>query len=331
MLKLFSFTLLITFLLLGTYSYAQGKQIGFSLTNNLFDLEILPGDLYEGSTTLFNNPESAVTPIHIQLSLWDLKKDSDDIEFITAEPALNATKWFALEETDFILEPDGDRKINFQIEPPQDVSPGTYLVMMRFQAVLPEHYFEQEGPRILPELGALFFIRVPLLTLEGDQELYQATIQSFGLKEANSLGLLEKILPYAEAGVFEDIVKEFTARVNNTGIYHFKANGFVDIQNMFGQSIARADLPAKFLLSNRTRNIDIEVFQDESFFGRNFRFGPYSAIMVLNVPGSDQPLVEQIRFWAFPWKIIIAILWIGAALIILRKRIWAAGKALFSK
>lgn len=320
----------IFFLLLG--SYTEAEEIGLATTKSLFDLEILAGDSYEDNLVVFNTSKSVPVPVHLQLSLWNLKEDSDEIEFIIAEPALNATKWFQIkEQPDFILNPDGEKQINFQIKPPSEVAPGSYFVMMRFQAVIPEHYFTEEGPRILPELGVLFFIRVPLLVLEGDQELYQATIQSFKLKEANSIGLLEKILPYAEAGVFEDIVKEFTARASNTGIYHFKTNGFVDIQNIFGQSVARADLPARILLPNRTRNIDIEVFQDESFFSRNFRFGPYSAIMVLNVPGSDQPLVEQIRFWAFPWKTIIVILWIGAVLIILRKRIWAAGKTLFSK
>jgi hypothetical protein len=321
----------IFFLLLG--SYTEAEEIGLKTNKSLFDLEILAGDSYEGSLIVSNASKSVPLPIHLQLSLWNLKEETDEIEFIIAEPALNATKWFQIkEEPDFILDPDGKKKINFQIKPPSEVTPGSYFVMMRFQAVIPEHYFTEEGPRILPELGVLFFIRVPLLVLEGDQELYQANIQSFEIKEASSsIGLLEKILPYAEAGVFEEIVKEFTARLSNAGIYHFKTNGSVDIQNIFGQSVARADLPARILLPNRTRNIDIEVFQDESFFSRNFRFGPYSAMMVLNVPDSDQPLVEQIRFWAFPWKTIIVMLWIGAVLIILRKRIWAAGKILFSK
>ena len=320
--------IIIFFLLLGTYTDAE--EIGLATTKHLFDLELLAGDSYEDNLVVFNTSKSLPLPVHIQLSLWDLKEDSDDIEFIVAEPALNATKWFQIkEEPDFILDPDGEKQINFRIEPPPEVAPGSYFVMMRFQAVVPEHYFTEEGPRILPELGVLFFIRIPLLSLDGERQLYQVTIQSFELKEANSIGLLEKILPYAEAGVFENIVKKFIARVSNTGIYHFKANGFVDIQNMFGQSVARADLPERFLLPNRTRNIDIKVFQDESFFGRNFRFGPYSAIMVLNVPGSETPIIEQLRFWAFPWKTIIVILWIGALLIISRRRIWAAGKALF--
>ena len=320
---------IVFFLALG--SNAGATEIGLASTKNLFDLEIFAGGSYKDDIVVFNTSKSVSIPVHIQLSLWNLKDDSDDIEFIVAEPALNAAKWFQIEEnSDFILEPDKSKQINFQIEPPADVAPGSYFVMMRFQAVVPEHYFTEQGPRILPELGVLFFIRVPVFSLDGEQELYQADIQSFGLKGANSIGLLEKILPFAEAGVFEDIIKEFTVKLGNTGIYHFKAKGFVDIHNIFGKSIARADLPERFLLPNRTRNIDVKVFQDESFFARNFRFGPYLATMVLNIPGKDQPVVENIRFWAFPWKTIIVILWIAAILIILRKRIWGAGKALFS-
>jgi hypothetical protein len=320
--------IIVFFLVLG--GNAQATEIGLATTKNLFDLSILAGDSYKDNLVVFNTSESVALPVHIQLSLWDLKEDSDDIEFVMAEPALNAVKWFQIEENmDFILEPDGKKQINFQIEPPPEAVPGSYFVMMRFQAVVPEYYFTEQGPRMLPELGVLFFIKIPILSLDGDRELYQVNIQLFELKDADSIGLLEKILPFAEAGVFENIVKELTAKVSNAGIYHFKANGFVDIQNMFGKSIARADLPERFLLPNRVRNINVKVFQDESFFERNFRFGPHTAIMVLNVPGSDQPIVEQIRFWAFPWKTIIAVLWIGALFIILRRRIWAAGKALF--
>ncbi len=236
--------LILVFLYFFAFPQARAEEIGLAVTKNTFDLEILIGDSYQGNLAVFNQSAKVALPVNIQLSLWNLKEDSDDIEFVMSEPALNAAKWFEVNPTKMILEPDGSQGIDFKINVPEDASTGTYLVMMRFQAVLPEHYFEEEGPRFVPELGVLFFIKISSLNLDGIKNPYQVEIISVEPKDASHIKLLEDIISKAKAGIFEDAVKTLTAKIRNTGVYHFKASGFVEIKNLFGQSRSGKSIPA---------------------------------------------------------------------------------------
>lgn len=318
---IFALFFLYLFVLLYT---ANAAKIGLGVNKNTFDLEILPGQTYKGELVVFNTSPDVSLPVHVQLNLWDIKEDSEDIEFVTSEPTLNATKWFKLSATDLIIEPDRSKDLEFTITSPKDVSPGTYLVMMRFQSVLPEHYFEATGPRFIPELGVLFFIKVPLLTLEGDRPAYRAEVLSVTPKDTDHISLLEKtFIGRAQAGVFEDAVKTLVAKVRNTGIYHFKARGFVEIKNLFGKTAAKVDLQERYLLPNKNRNLDIQVFppppeKTESFtsntwnwiayqFKKNSYLGPYSATLTLSIP-NEPPAVSTISFWVIPWKFWLPIL-----------------------
>ena len=206
--------------------------------------------------------------------------------------------------------------------PPERTS---YLVMMRFQAVLPEHYFEESGPRAIPELGVLFFIKVPLLTLEGDKQDYSAEIVSIESPSKEGVSLIGK----ARANVFDDAIKTLIAKIKNTGIYYFKASGFLEIKNAFGATVYKKEIGERYLLPNRTRSLNIEVLpppparaEDQSWFrsalnsisyilNSNSYIGPYTATLTLSIP-NEPPVVSTANFWVIPWKFwlpnIIAIL-----------------------
>lgn len=291
---------------------SEAQEVNFAATKNLFDLEVFAGDTVSDAFAIFNQSKTTALPMHLELSLWNLKEDSDDIEFVTSEPTLNAVRWFNIEGgNDFILEPDVSHTVRFSVSPPPDTPPGSYFVMMRFQAVLPEHYYQEQGPRFAPEIGVLAFIRVPILSLDGNASGYDASIESLDVKSGHPLPVLSSVLPMAQAGAFESIVEELTARIRNSGIFHFKASGTIEIKNMLGRTVARADIPEKYLVPNRSRSIDMKVVDGLSFWGKNFRFGPYRAVMTLDMPDSDKPVVETIRFWIFPWKTITALLLIA--------------------
>ena len=321
------------FFILYSPAAADAAEIGLGVTKNTFDLAILKGDSYEGNLGVFNKSKGLSLPVHIELSMWDLKEDEDDIEFVLAEPALNATKWFTIEEErDFILGPDRSKQIHFTIEPPSDAVPGSYFVMMRFRAVPPKHYFAESGPRLIPEIGVLFFIRLASLSLEGGQDLYGAEILAFEKKGAKPIPVISSITPVAQASVIENFVQTFAVQVRNTGFYHFKTNGSIEVLDLFGNTVAKADMPEKYLLPNRNRSFDIDIIQGEqSFWRRNSYFGPYTAQLVLYIPGRDAPLIMKEQFWVFPWKTILVLLVVAVAFLLTRRRIRMAGKALLSR
>lgn len=332
-------TLVLIFILNTAYGIlytpvAHAVSAGLGVGSAIKDIEIPAGLTQKDSVTLFNNSTSTPLPVHLDLVLWNLKVDADEIEFVRAEEALNATRWFDLEVTDFILEPGEARDIEYTISPPVNVSPGSYFVMMRFQPTFPEFYFEEEGPRFIPEVGTLFFLKVPFLSLDGGTG-YGADIVSVKLGGANELSLINNIVLRENAGVFDSAVKTLLARIRNTGIFHFKASGQVEIKNLFGFTVARAELPSKYLLPDRTRPLETIILprpdtESLSFIGRTFKklvygirtntyFGRYSATITLSVPGGTQ-VNESVNFWVIPWQfwLIISLIFLSSAVIIQR-------------
>ncbi len=298
-------------LFVGTQA-AQAQEIGLGTNKNRFDVDSLAGQTYQDDVVVYNQSNIPL-PVHIELSLWNLKPDSEDIEFITADPSFNATTWFTITPADFILDASGPKKIHFEIKVPKDAPLGSYLVMMRFQPTLPEQYFSEAGPRFIPELGVLFFINVKSLSLDQTSG-YSATVSSLGPENQNRITLLNTIIPTANAAVFDQAVNNVIAQIKNTGTYYFKSAGTIEIKNMFGRTVLEKDLPERYLLPGSVRTIPIAVAPDApgggqfAWFkqllyqlGQQTYFGSYTATMRLKVPGQPD-IVSSIGFWVIPWK-----------------------------
>ena len=152
--SLFFVVLFLSYIMVGFFVFevpvAKAQEIGLGVTKNTFDITLFPGDTLREEIVLFNESPNAATPVRIEFSLWNLKEDEDDFEFIAAEPALNAALWFELEDgMDLILDPGESRRIPFTISVPDEAALGSYFVMMRFRAVLPDFYFDEQGPRFV--------------------------------------------------------------------------------------------------------------------------------------------------------------------------------------
>jgi len=330
-----------------TIQRANATSAGLGVNKSILDIEVPVGFSKTEEIIISNNSTSTPLPIQANLLLWNLKEDSDDIEFVRAEDALNATKWVSITPTDIILEPEEKRILNITIRPPQDASPGSYFVMIDFQPTFPEFYFEESGPRFLPELGALLFIKVPILGLDIEKQPYSADIEYIDPQGVNKIPFVSNILPRAHAGVFDNAVNEVLASVKNNGIFHFKAKGEIVVKNIFGRTVAKTEFPERYFLPNRSRIVDIDIipkpekstsaisnlFRNISYLWRtNSYFGPYTATASLLLP-NNQKIIKSINFWIIPWKLftILGFIIFGLILIIrkLGTRIIVAIKVLF--
>ncbi len=334
--------LLTTYCILPTASHAT--DIGLATQDSHFDETIIPGASQEGTTYVYNNSGDAPLPVHIQLSLWNLKDNSEDIEFVQSDPALDATRWFSVTPSDFILKPQGRQLITFKILAPADAAAGSYLVMMRFQPTVPPQYFSQEGPHFIPEIGVLFFINVHPLSLEGNSPAYGAAIDALKPDGASRLSLFDAIIPQANAAVFDEVVSKLVASIRNTGVYYFKSAGTIEIRNAFGQQVVLAALPERYLLPGRTRAIPLTILPPPpsgggwEFFRRlaydivqQTYMGPYTATIRLQVPGQAD-VVSTVGFWIIPWKFWLSVFVVLAAIIFFttkfRRRFGLAWQAL---
>jgi hypothetical protein len=112
------------------------------------------------------------------------------------------------------------------------------------------------------------------------------------------------------------------------------------VKNMFGRVVKTIDLPSRYLIPNRTRSIEIGIEPDSDvshglfasigrFMTNHLYFGPYTATLLLQVPVNsvdDVPdansfMRESVRFWVFPWKLLLIL----AALIFAMRFFWKRG------
>ncbi|MDO8601738.1 MAG: hypothetical protein Q7R62_01220 [bacterium] len=339
------------------FSYANASTLGFSTSKSLFEAEILPGMTYQDTFVVVNNSDEVALPLHLQLSLWDLAEGSEeDIEFINSEKAINAVEWFSLVTSggkkpgdpvklrqlnggyDFILDPGEGKELTFRVTPPTDAPAGTYLVSMRFQAALPEHYFESVGPRFIPEMVSLFFLKVPFLSIDGSTVNYVAEILDFGLK--SKIQTKPGVIEVAKADVLDNIAKVMAAKVKNIGAYYFKADGSLQIRSWTGRTVKNIPLPGKYMLPGKTRTLEIPLTGErdgESIFSRvggylkdSAYLGRYTATLVLNYPQTGVPgevgftsgtfTEKTIKFWIFPWRLMLLIIICVALITLLVKR-----------
>lgn len=342
---------------------ASAASIGLSLSQSVFDAEILPGTAYHDQIVVYNSSTEEPLPLHLQLSVWDLAENSEeDISFIATEDAINPLKWFSLMSEDdevvkslefghdFILAPGEEERIRFRVRPPDDVAAGTYLASMRFQTALPEHYYETTGgPRFVPEVVALFFLKVPLFALDGEQTSYAAEIVDIGLKDTQQS--VPGVVQVAHADILDDAAKTIAAKVRNTGAFYFKARGVLSIHSWTGRIVKEIALPPKYMLPGKVRTIEVPLSPDREagffsrvgkYFADNSYFGKYTATMVLHYPQAgdgaefaSRVIAEKdISFWIFPWKLILIIAAVVALCTIFIKqfggRIKRAARVLFS-
>lgn len=348
--------------------FAHATNIGFSVNKSLFDAEILPGTTYQDELVVSNVSRDVALPIHLQLSMWNLAEDSEeDIDFVASQEAINPLKWFSLVTSggehrgapatlkplatgdDFILAPGEDEILRFRVRPPNDVAAGTYLVSMRFQAAVPEYYYESSGPRFAPEVVALFFLKVPYFSLDGTQTSYAAEILDVGLKgerEAN-----KGVVQVAKADILDDAAKVLAAKIKNTGAFYFKASGELQIRSWTGRVVKDIPLPPKYMLPGRVRTLEIPLSSDASagLLGRvgkyvsdNAYFGRYTATLVLNYPESGDGsgftagafAQKSVQFWVLPWKFVLILAgFIGLIVIFIKqfgRRMLLALRVIFS-
>ncbi len=333
----------------------RAATLGFSTTKSLFDAEILPGTTYQDEMLLTNLSNDLPLPLHLQLSVWDLAEGSEeDIAFSDADDAgVDPRRWFSLVTSggelpsdpvtlkplatghDLILGPKEEKLIRFRVRPPDDAPAGTYLVSMRFQAAVPEHYFESSGPRSIPEVATLFFMKIPFFSLDGKQTSYAAEIVEIGLKD--EIQTTPGIIQVAQADILDDAAKVMAAKVKNTGMFYFKADGSLQIESWTGRTVKEIALPGKYMLPGKTRTIEIplSVSEEGGLFKRigqyiadNAYLGKYTATLILNYPDAGEGVgfatetftQKSVSFWIFPWKFILIVAGIAGLITIFVKR-----------
>lgn len=129
----------------------------------------------------------------------------------------------------------------------------------------------------------------------------------------------------------------FILKLKNSGSNYISPKGKIEITNMFGQLIARVDIPATTVLANSSRylaNSDItstplsqlavsgqQSVVPKVLWNEEFLLGFYTATVKIETSPDDPVLTRTIHFAALPFRLILSILTFAVIFLLIRKRV----------
>lgn len=269
-------------------------ETSLSISPEKIDLELEPGQILKDKIRIANLGKTSLI-ININLKNFVAAGEKGGIKFKEGEGDISSdpTHWIKLDSHSFILKPGQTKDVNFSLEIPPNAEPGGYYLAVLFQPVI----FSKEkiSTAVIPTLGALF-----LLKIKGDEEKFPSLENQFELVELN-------IPRFIEIGPIP-----INFRVKNNDPVHIKVGGKLIIYNFFGKIKEEIKINEQTILPQKIRLFEIKT-SEKKFFDKIF-LGPYQVKLILSTPtwrekiGNDQQLVKKFKFYGFPWKFFLLIL-----------------------
>lgn len=211
-----------------------------------------------------------------------------------AKEKLDASRWFSIEEPDFILQPHQARTIRGTINTPNDAAPGGHYATIYFQPLVPQEALSAATAYISSRVGALAF-----LVVKGDIERKAALSKSLSADAPMGHG------PIA-----------FSFTVTNTGNVHVLPSGAVTVYDWQGKKVGSLDIPPGLILPNTAKTYDFE-WQPPQLIGK------YTAELAVKYDASQPPLTAKSgNVFVVPWveMAVTAALAAGAIFILAKTR-----------
>jgi hypothetical protein len=303
--------LLIIFLFLFSFSLTfaqQKKKIEFFVGPAIFNIQLEKGQTYNGKI-LLKNKNNFSLPVKSQLINFNARDELGAVNFEKREGA----NWFKVKRTDFILKPKEERRINFQIKIPKDVSRGGYYVAWNFQPKVSSLSFKRGSTILVPKVSSLFLISV------GKKGKANFKIVEFKIPEKSRFLFFENNPNKNKKFVVKSAKFPFVFRIKNNDTYHIRISGALEVFGKNKKSIGKAEVQETTVLPGKTRQISLnfktalyEKLLDKKipiplaeFFSENFYFGKHKAVLILN---RSSPKKVYMEITIIPWKGILTIL-----------------------
>ncbi len=358
------FYFIATGLLSASLASAQtSNQIKLMIAPEIFELQLEKGEQYNNKIKIYNKGEAAI-PLEAIASNFDAEEFSGTAMFYDSlsdanneqdDILFNPRKWMEIKNPNFILDAQETENIKFSISIPENAENGGYYTVIFFEPKILDvnnSYQEKSGVSIVPKIGTLFLISVGKREKPVDTSFL--TVSKFNIPEKFHLKTLENSIikitglistAYAETIKSFSIVEtgqlRFNLNIKNNDAYHIKPFGKLAILSNNGKIIGETEIRKTTILPGKTREIPVDFIPEipvivqklpsplSGFISKNLFFGKYRSQLTLNIENTTTK--EEIEFWIFPWKIFLTIVFVLAVLILTRKRIKIAIKALIGK
>ncbi|MDD5551687.1 MAG: hypothetical protein PHI88_00795, partial [Candidatus Pacebacteria bacterium] len=149
---------------------------------------------------------------------------------------------------------------------------------------------KQSGATINPKIGSLLLVSVSG-PIEEDVQVKDFSVPGF-----ISRGPVPLVL-----------------RLLNEGTVHEKPTGVITVTDIFGNEVAKVNVPQKNVLPGAVRKVETQL-KNQWLWGIRYR-----ATLSGSYGSQNTPLTASVDFWAFPWQIalpalivLIIVVWIIA-------------------
>ncbi len=281
-------------------SYAQESQ-SLSVTPPLFQLSILPGDIWQSSIKVVNVNPYPLT-IYTEVVNFSAMGENGQGRFL---PLINETQdkatlaeWIEIPKGPYTIPAEQSTELTFFVEVPKDASPGGHYAAILITTDAPSTNDGKQIVQTSQTVTSLFFVRI-----EGDVEEL-GTIREFRA--------IDSFLPTPEA--------EFSLRFENKGNVHLQPRGDIVITNMWGTE--RGIIPINY--QTHFGNVLPQSIRDFTFAWKSefniTDIGRYKAVATLAY-GQDgiKSVTSTTYFWVIPIKstlITLAVLMAFIAVIV---------------
>ena len=184
--------------------------------------------------------------------------------------------WVKVSLSKFTLAPLETKAVSFQISVPKDAEPGGHYAAIFFKT-LPKKAVKETTLGVAGRVGTLVLVEVT--------------------GEVKKTG---EIVEFKAPKIVNRGPVNFKVRFKNTGTVHFQPKGAIKISSWFNKNLAEIPLQEHEVLPNSIRLL----------WGKwdcRYLFGLYKANLEMK-DGEGKVLTASVRFFAFPWKIVLIVL-----------------------
>ena len=298
---------LLRFLILFLAMFCGSDAKAISISPPVMEIDIVPGNSIEKTIEVGNETDQEKF-YTVGIRKFEMVGEEGYQKFLPIEEGDNfgVASWIKYEENNIIVSPKGSRKFIFTIDVPENADPGGHYASIYFSAgQLTEEDADDSMVGVEAQIHSLILVRVAGDIAE------KAEIEQFGIKgDKTSVNCP----PVA-----------FVWKLKNSGNVHIRAQGNIEIKDMFGRRAELIDANPKNYraLPEATRKIEAwwgdmsnadssesgNFFQEAEREFSNFAIGKYSAKLdIVYGEGNKNFLSKEISFWIIPWRILLLIL-----------------------
>ncbi len=270
-----------TFLLISPLlTYAAQGPIGVSITPIKWDINANRGEVIRETVTAVN-PNDFILKVVPEFQDFRVLENAG-IQWIPSdvENPYRMTDWINITTEPITLRPKEQVDVPFTITVPKNASVGGHYAAIFFRAVVSPN---EANIGSIPRVGALIIFNVNGKSTRGGE------ISHFSVSKFIDQGPIE-----------------FQLSLKNTGTTHYEPNVEINIRSIFGPRVKVNPEKGRLIYPGVSRNLKTE-------WNKNYPLGLYFATATF-VDGDGASHSASIWFFGFPWKYVLTIFAILAAL-----------------